>query len=37
MALVTDFWPYFYVAQPRAFTEDDIEGFIMAMNVSLIV
>ncbi|TRM65267.1 ribonuclease H-like domain-containing protein [Schizophyllum amplum] len=32
LAIITDFLPYFYVAQPRGFTEDDLNSFKNYLN-----
>lgn len=36
MANITDFLPYFYVAQPRGFALDDLEPFQDYLNVGRI-
>jgi DNA polymerase delta subunit 1 len=35
VATVTDFLPYFYIAAPRGFRDDDIEPFKSHLNVSI--
>jgi hypothetical protein len=34
LAIVTDFLPYFYIAVPRGFGQDDLESFRFDLNVS---
>ena len=33
LAIVTDFFPYFYIATPRGFGDDDAEAFARHLNV----
>ena len=35
LAHITDFLPYFYVAQPRGFLREDLDPFREYLNVSL--
>jgi len=35
VATVTDFLPYFYIAVPRGFRDEDIEPFKSHLNVSV--
>ena len=34
LANVTDFLPYFYIALPRGFGQEDLESFRLDLNVS---
>jgi hypothetical protein len=37
LANVTDFLPYFYIAVPRGFIQDDLESFRSDLNVSRMI